>query len=130
MYTSIWVGTDRPMADIVPSIKHWLDCEGHAILPRKLQGQETYTVGWLVCFDIEVDCTERAKAIKKWICHDVECRWQVIATGKRDKLEKDERVQAIHLIVDEAERDLAEDALQEIAPLPRNLHLGLPHQPH
>ncbi|KAL7570383.1 hypothetical protein ACA910_017220 [Epithemia clementina (nom. ined.)] len=114
MYTSIWAGTLCSMETVVGSIKHWMDREGHAILPQKLQCQETATVGWLVYSDNEIDCSELAKDIHLWINYEVECRWRVILIGKRGKLDKDERVQAIHLLVSSEDRDDAEDALREL----------------
>ncbi|KAL7581521.1 hypothetical protein ACA910_022089 [Epithemia clementina (nom. ined.)] len=114
MYTSILVGTMTPMPKLIQSIWHWLDHKKMAILPRQLQSKVTHTIGWLAFSDNEMDCIVLAKAINAQVHFEVECRWRVISLGKKGRMKKEERVQAIHLLVDKQCRDEAEDANWEL----------------
>ncbi|KAL7569407.1 hypothetical protein ACA910_009594 [Epithemia clementina (nom. ined.)] len=114
MYTSIWIRTNLAMDTILPNIQHWLDCHKHAILPRRIQCQSTYTVGWLVYLDGDIDCIALATEIAHWVDFEVECRWCVISIGKKGSMTKAERVQAIHLIVDDRKRDEADEIFRDL----------------
>ncbi|KAL7571016.1 hypothetical protein ACA910_003737 [Epithemia clementina (nom. ined.)] len=105
MYTSIWVWTSTPMPKLVQSIRHWLNHEKYAILPQQLHCQATHTIGWLAYSDYEINCPVLAKAIKAKVAFDVKCQWRVISIGEKGLMTKEERVQAIHLLVDDKCRD-------------------------
>ncbi|KAL7571986.1 hypothetical protein ACA910_001643 [Epithemia clementina (nom. ined.)] len=61
-----------------------------------------------------MDCHVLAHEISTWTDFEVECHWRVVSIGKKGCLEKDKRVQAIHVIVDDRIHDQAEDTLRDL----------------
>ncbi|KAL7569494.1 hypothetical protein ACA910_009726 [Epithemia clementina (nom. ined.)] len=68
-------------------------------------------MGWLAYSDNELNCNVLVAAIQQHIKLEQECCWHVISIGKKGPTIKEERVQAIHLIVDHTKREKAEDLL-------------------
>jgi hypothetical protein len=113
-YTSIWIGTTKPLAEIQKATMPWCRRNNHAFLNRHLQVENTCIVGWLLYSNGNMDARVIETELSDWAKCPIELRWRVINIGLKGKIPKKDRVQALHIIVDAKHRDPAEHEIRRI----------------
>ena len=98
-YFKLYIGHDRELQDLQMDVKYWLMSGSHGMYFETLQCENAIFVGWLLWSLKSMDATILAEDILQMTGIPIGLRWMTIDTGARGKVDKADKVFALHIEV-------------------------------
>ena len=114
MYSSIFMGTSKPLNEIMEHTGDWFKRKKHGIYLKHVQAEQQSIIGWLLYSVQTMEFARLQQSLEDRLGFPVHARWQVINTGHNKDLKQDDLIRAVHLRVDRDLQDEAQDALEQI----------------
>ena len=114
IYSSIWMGSAKPLPTLMEEVGHWFKHCKHGIYTKHIQAEQQFVVGWLLYSINTMDTTKLQQVLEQRLGFPVHARWQIINTGNNRELKEGDKHRALHFRVDKNLQDQALMILSEI----------------
>jgi hypothetical protein len=113
-YFKLYIGHDKDLEDLQADLKYWLMSGSHGMFFESLQCEDAVFIGWLLWSLKSMDASALADDILNMTGINVGLRWMAINTGAKGKVEKKDKVFALHLEVARKDKRTAIKAFLEL----------------
>ena len=113
-YFKLYIGHDRELQDLQADMKYWLMSGGHGMYFETLQCENAIFIGWLLWSLKSMDATTLADDILQMTGIPVGLRWMAIDTGARGKVDKADKIFALHIEVARQDKRKAKKAFLDL----------------
>jgi hypothetical protein len=113
-YFKLYIGHDKTLDDMQTDIKFWLMSGSHGMFFESLQCENAIFIGWLLWSLKSMDAHALAEDILSMTGIHVGLRWMAIDTGAKGKVEKKDKIFALHLEVARKDKRTAIKAFLEL----------------
>jgi hypothetical protein len=113
-YFKLHIGHDRDLCDLQADMKYWLMSGSHGMYFESLQCENSVFIGWLLWSLKSMDADALKEDILQMTGVEVGLRWMAIDTGAKGKVEKKDKIFALHLEVASKDRRKAKKFFLEL----------------
>ena len=113
-YFKVHIGHDKKLEDMQADLKYWLMSGDHGMFFESLQCEDAICIGWLLWSLKSMDAVALADDILQMTGIHVGLRWMAIDTGAKGRVDKADKIHALHLEVARKDKRSAIKAFLEL----------------
>ena len=101
LYPKIRIGHDCSIEDLREETREWARANECNIFRDRLQFEKTTQVGWFCYSTRNFDTEALSEVISKTMGFKVDLQWRMVATGKKGKINEEQKTYALHVEVED-----------------------------
>jgi len=111
-YTMLLIGLSVPFPKLINNLSAWMRNKCYGLWKAYLQSEQPMSLGWLLFSTQSMDVKLLKDAISDLIKNiPVGLQWKTISIGSQGKIPEAQQVQALHVLVDKLDVNMAEPLL-------------------